>query len=442
MKRFNWNTILLVAVIGAATIFYLRGLPAVPFHPDESTQLFMSSDARQFLRDPSQLFFQKDRQNDPRQRYRLLDAPLTRDMIGIGLAAQGLRPLPSDWNWSATWEENQASGALPSARQLDAARLSVAILFPLTLLFAYGTGAALGGRLGGWAMLLLLASNSLILLHTRRAMAESALVFATVLTLYALARPARRPWLLAIAVALAFNAKQVALPLLLPGLLAVVWPVESGQRPSLRDRLLNVALFVLVFAGVTLLLNPVFWSAPLSTVLEALQARADFTQGQVQTMQSLGSTIVMNSPLERLAGAIVQLFIAPPSMAEAGNYLTQTQAATDAYLSVPVHTLFRGLIAGGVMLFLFLFGLVAGGLQAIRERGSARGRVLALLVIATLVQFLAITLMLPLPFQRYYLVLVPFACLWIAFGLAHMIRQIYALSRSALSARISYLKAH
>lgn len=430
MRRFNWNTILLVAFIAAATVFYLCELPAVPFHPDESTQIFMSSDAGQVLRDPSTLFYQVDRQDDPRQRYRLLDAPLTRDLIGIGLAVQGLRPLPSDWNWSATWDENAAAGALPDGRLLDAARLSVAILFPLTLFFAYGAGAATGGSPTGWGMVLLLASNTLVLLHARRAMAESMLVFAAVLVLYALTRPARHPWLLAVAVGLAFNAKQVALPLLIPGLLAVLWPVGSLDRLSLRTRLLNVALFAAIFAGITLLLNPVFWTTPLSTAVDAIRARSEFTLGQVQTMQSLGSSMVMTSPLERFAGAIVQLFIAPPMMAEAGNYLAQTQAAMDAYLAVTVHTIFRGLIAGGVMLFLCLFGLATGSIQAIRDRCSVRGRVLALFVIATLVQFLVVALMLPLPFQRYYLVVVPFACLWIAFGMANLVGKLSLHVRS------------
>ena len=44
-----------IALLGLLTIYYFGGLAQVPFHPDESTQIYMSSDFDQLLSDPLSL---------------------------------------------------------------------------------------------------------------------------------------------------------------------------------------------------------------------------------------------------------------------------------------------------------------------------------------------------------------------------------------------------
>jgi hypothetical protein len=44
--------------------------------------------------------------------------------------------------------------------------------------------------------------------------------------------------------------------------------------------------------------------------------------------------------------------------------------------------------------------------------------------VATVFQFLGVSWLLPLPFQRYYVGLAPFTCLWIAYGIAMAAGQI------------------
>ena len=46
------NAILLAIFILIATLLCWSGIPGVPFHPDESTQLFMSADFDLFLASP------------------------------------------------------------------------------------------------------------------------------------------------------------------------------------------------------------------------------------------------------------------------------------------------------------------------------------------------------------------------------------------------------
>ena len=55
---------------------YLSRLAAVPFHPDESTQLYMSRDFDTLVlqRDPAALAWTPDQPLTPEARYRLLDA--------------------------------------------------------------------------------------------------------------------------------------------------------------------------------------------------------------------------------------------------------------------------------------------------------------------------------------------------------------------------------
>jgi hypothetical protein len=44
MKTFPWQKVILAILFLLILWFYFTGIPSVPFHPDESTQIFMSSD--------------------------------------------------------------------------------------------------------------------------------------------------------------------------------------------------------------------------------------------------------------------------------------------------------------------------------------------------------------------------------------------------------------
>jgi hypothetical protein len=422
LKTLLTEKYLLPIVILGLTLVYLAGVAGVPFHPDESTQLFMSADVNTLFTHPADLFWSPDRQQDPRQLYHELDAPLARYLIGAGRSLACLPALPVDWDWSKSWDANQAAGALPDARLLLVARFSVAILFPFGLFFIYKSGQSIGGSVMGWAALLLLAANPLVLLHTRRAMAESGLIFTITLFLWALTRPLKPAWWIAIPAALVFCSKQSAGILALVGLAFLLWRGWQ-QKHSLAKQLGNSALYGAVFLAVVVLLNPFLWSNPIQAGLAAVNARQALTNSQVAAMGAVRPDMLLGSLPQRLLGLVAQLFITRPAVADIGNYLAQTNAAQIAYFSSPFNLILSGLVGGGVLLIVSLTGFIIAAVRSIRANDPTKGITL-LLLLSSLLIFITLVWFLPIPWQRYYLPLVPFTCLWAAYTVSKAISLI------------------
>lgn len=416
----NWPFLLFVLLVSAA---YLSGIPAVPFHPDESTQIFMSSDLEIFFQNAPALYWAPDSAQPLRQHYRLLDAPLARLLIGFGRNITGAPPLQNDWDWSKDWQQNQQAGALPEERLLRLSRFSVAILFPFSLMLLYATAHALGGPSLGWASTILLAGNALVLLHTRRAMAESALLFTSILTLWALVRFQKQPLWIAAPAALAFNAKQTAAVFFLVGLAAVFW-YSSGALPR---RLLQGLLYTAIFLAITLLLNPYLWGSPFEAAQASLAARQALLQDQTGYFRLINPSQVLDTAPQRVVAMLAQLFVAPPAIADVSNYLPQTRLAENAYLANPLHTLLRGLPGGGLSMLLAVYGCILACLDACQKSFKLR-RPLALLLFAFLGQALALLAAIPLSFQRYYLPLIPLLCLWSGYAILKPLQVLRATS--------------
>lgn len=426
MKRDQIEKLLIISAISILTFLYLLGVADVPFHPDESTYLFMSNDFDALLTHPAQLFWQPGNENDLRQHYRELDPPLPRYVIGIGRHIVGLTALAVDWDWSKTWEENQAAGALPSFDLLLTGRLSVAIFFPLTLFLIYSIGKSLGGQLTAWLAFLLFASNALILLHTRRVMAESLLIFTIALSLWSMLRLRKRPWLVAITVALAFCAKPTSAPLIILGIVSVSWPIAGIIRPK-RVILRDLALYILILMSVTFFLNPFLWSDPIHAAWGALVNRQVLMESQAAALQAVRPDQVLDTIPNKIIGMVAQLFLTQPAIADIGNYINQTQLTEIAYFSNPLNHLFRNLITGSFFWILSLVGFLFACLKAWRSTGNSQ-RIIGLILLGTIFQFIFLMAVLHISWQRYYLPMVPYACLWIALAITQaknlVIRQV------------------
>lgn len=420
-KKEMINRLLLAVFILGVTTLTLIGLGDVPFHPDESTQIYMSSDVEAFFHDPAALFWQPDRRSDLRQHYREMDAPLTRDLIGLARLATGLPAQAVDWDWSLTWQQNQAAGALPDVRALWISRLAVFWLFPASLLLVYRIGKEIGGPGAGWAAMLFFAANPLALLHTRRAMAESALVATSLLSIWGMIRWRRFSWLAALPLALAFNAKQSAGALLLCELVSLLWQSNRNWKKFLVDGLLFAALF----AAVTWALNPFLWENPFAAAQSAWQARANFTTTMLNAITNTGARLP-DSFSDRLINELYQVFFAAPSIAETANYTRATLAAETVYFANPLHRLLRGLAGGGLMLGLSLTGLLLACRKLLSTDAPER-RSTALLLVATLAQVFVLGWIIPIPWQRYYIVLTPLTCLWSGFAIADFWRKVTGL---------------
>ena len=131
LSRKHLNTWSVLLAIILLSILYWSGLQVVPFHPDESTYIFMSGDLELVINNPGSLFWQPDQLTDFRMHYRLLDPPTSRYLVGIGRSLAGLSALPADWDWSLTWQQNQSAGALPDENLRIVSRAAVAIFVAL-----------------------------------------------------------------------------------------------------------------------------------------------------------------------------------------------------------------------------------------------------------------------------------------------------------------------
>ena len=412
--------ILPFAAILVITALYLLTVGAVPFHPDEATQIFMSSDIESVFTQPASLFYSQTPADALRQNYRLLDAPLSRWLIGAGRSITGQSALAADWDWSKSWQQNEAAGALPADDLLWVSRVSVAWLLSLTLFLGYRTGRILGGEVMGWLMIVLISINALALLHARRAMAESALLFTVTWFTYALAKKETHPLLLVLPAALAVNAKQTAAGLVIIALLAV-W-LYSSSLPW-RKRLSHVLQGALLVLLVSYALNPVAWKNPAAAARAALAARSDLATRQTETIRAVSPELLMQSPVQRAAGWLVYLYISEPAVADVANYINDTRASEQAYFSNPMHNFLRGIGGGMLMLLLSLSGFLYAAHTAVKE--SSRRAPLLLLLLASLTCFLSLALLIPLPFQRYTILLVPFSTLWTAFFLNGLFKRLH-----------------
>lgn len=425
--------IVILGFIVLVSIGYFLGLPGVPFHPDEQTYLFMSGDVERFFSTPSYLFWTPTQATDLHQKYRLRDAPLTRWFIGIGRQV-ARKPAPQvDWDWSKDWETNRANGALPSQDLLLAGRLSVAFLFPFSLWLMFEVAKSISNNLGGWAAMVILASHGLILLHTRRAMAESSLLFTCLLTLWLIQRPRRSPLWIGLAAALAFNAKQSAAPLVLLAAIAVLSSEgESGLRFTIR--LHNILFFCLTFGLVTFTLNPFLWSNPILAGRAAWFERNQLVSQQVEMVRSVNPEMVWETPSHRLQGFFVHLFFSRPAIADVSNYVQDIQSDEEKYFANPIHNLMRDLKSGAILAFLTFFGFTLAAVHTGKLNNQKR-RSIRLLWIATLLQLAGLTAFVPLPFQRYVLPLIPFQCLWAAKGIEGVVAFLKIIARTMRHAR-------
>ena len=416
------NNVFLGFVILFLSVIYFLGIKSVPFHPDESTQIFMSADVEQFFQDPASLTWQPGVPIDMRMQYRLLDAPLARYWIGIVRSVQEIPPLASDWDWSASWEENLKSGALPSDRQLSSGRLASAIFFPLELLFLYLIGKKINGIRLGWIMLALFSLNALVLLHTRRSMSEGSLLFFMILTLWVFLQNPRYLFLSAVPAAFAFNAKYSAFPVFLLGLFVIVSRYYASKN-RVRKIVLQGLSFIVIFTGVTILLNPFLWGYPLEALSAALLARKALLVRQVSDLGAVSQGWISDSPLKRIASMIANLYLTPPAYHDIGNYIDQTRETELAYQSLFVNTFFRGFIWGSFVLILAVYGFVLGFLRWVK-RGRCLDHPLSVFVVGTLLQVVFLAMAFSIPFQRYVVSLIPFSTLWIAFSIDEGIRRI------------------
>jgi len=280
--RFFWAELFAITLITGA--LFVSNLNSVPFHGDESTWIAFSDHYEDYLKgDFSQTSWPMD--------YWAATMPtMPFYFIGVGrqLGGYGVSDLNSNWNWGESPEVNKAKGQMPSPGLLWWSRLPMAVLgilgTPILFLFT----AKLGGRLAGYIVVILHITNSYILTTLSRAMSESSLVFWTLIALVSCAfsvrewqkadrvepTSAKTHWralvglvVVGIAAGLAGESKLngltfVAVGVSVVGLIVIVLPNQWKSKS--RWVLTSIAVGGLLLAtGLTfLLVDPVFFHSP------------------------------------------------------------------------------------------------------------------------------------------------------------------------------------
>ncbi len=475
MTRSRW---LISALLAAGfLVLYLSGLAAVPFHPDESSWLTMSADfAALFLHGhPEALAWQPGQPVPTPVAYRLLNAPLPKYLMGLGWWLAGYTPadLNADWAWPATWDQNVAAGHVPAPGMLLAARWPGAALSALSAVLMFWIGCEAGGTGVGLAAALLLGLNPLVLLHGRRAMAEGAALFFSLLAVWGGLRlvrmmappprriesdgnegtqpaarvsgPARRRFLtdaaanaaalagaaLAVGalIGLAIAGKQTAIPLLPSTLLALAPPMlrQPGGLGRRLARLAGLGAALGLAGGLTFwALNPILYCQPLGVAQAMWAARADLAQQQTETNAAVQPGSVTPDPAARLRAAALEVYLRPPAVWDLPVYLDHLAPQAQAYFAQPLNWPARWPGAGALVAALGLVGAAFSALRLVRARLGPR--VLAEQAVWWwALGTLGLTLLaIPFDWQRYFLPLVPPACLFAALGLGDLARPLAA----------------
>ncbi len=391
-------------------LVYFWGMPQVPFHPDESTHIYMSQDLAILFYDPLSLAMVPGQELTQDATYRALDAPLGRYLIGIGRFILKEPTSPSDWDWSANWQTNIDSGALPTPELLFASRLISTLLLPFTVILFYFSTRVVLPKVPSLIAAAYLGLHPLLLIHTRRAMSESVLLFGVVFFLWTLTKEKRNPLLIGLALAVAVNSKLTALALLPVGIIAVCW--SSKGKLNLKELLAKIAELTLVFLVISLLLNPFYWKNPIQALKVSFQTRQALTQQQVNDHLSGHQ---LNLPTKVLS-TISHLYILPPTLEETGNYLSDTNSTALAYFSFPLHSWGRGLIFGSIFISLTLGGILIA-IKRYPKTNKHQKIAAVFFLMTTIILFGAISFFIPLPWQRYVVPLLPFTAVWIGYSL-------------------------
>jgi 4-amino-4-deoxy-L-arabinose transferase-like glycosyltransferase len=421
VKKFHLADKAFILIFVCLAILLFAGLPSIPFHPDETSLLYQSRDFELLFTNPLEIAYQSEREGETDQAYRALNPPLPKYILALGRLAAGYGSdrVSVDWNWSLTWEENKVAGALFSTALLDASRTASTIMVFLSLPILYFCGKRIRDNAMAISAVLLLGTHSLVLLHGRRAMAEGTLIFGVSLAILGILEGDKRPWLAGIGTAIATCSKLSAIALAPVGLLSVLW-LPTNLKNQKKKVIQNAALFILTFLTLYFLLNPFLWTNPIKGIQSQWHERTQFLQGMVEEIEARAPDQILRGPFERFTVMVTHLFIAGPQFAEVGNYISNTSNTEYLYLSHDLHTLFRGWLGGILMISLTIMGVVSFGIEISKDKWQ-RQRPMMLLFIASAIQTVALVWANPLPFQRYYIPLVPFICLWIGYFVAQIL---------------------
>jgi len=442
-----FEVLVAVWLLGGA---YFHDLTKVPFHGDESQWISTSYFFEAFVagyRGPEWMHY--DSPSDPEQPdsgvpqsfdapdwalrslaqgyapgiwaahyWTLTQPPMTRYTIAVGRLLGGYAPkdLNGPWDFEMDNFGNQRAGRMPSPGLLRSARAMMAFLAIVSGLLLFLIARQCAGPFAGYTFLVLFASSDFLLLHLRRAMSESPLLFWTSLALvfgaralWGLRAPEKaRGWrspliwllLMGVAAGLAGAVKLNALALGATGVAlccAIAWKRRKAPGPwPLRWGLVFWAapLLLLAMLFVFIAVNPFLYPAPLPRMIAMALFRGWEMRGQATNTQWL------------IPNFAARLEIVPYRIFE--DYtLLRFSLLNFILMGVGVYALARS-----------AWRWLAGQRGAATIRGASTGLVILLAAAAVAI----LPLFTPLDWDRYYLYPVVFISLFIAASVGQLAR--------------------
>lgn len=428
----------------AINVYILAGVPLVPLHGDEPTQVYMGRDFYyQFVQgDMEKILFREwetlDGAEATQQELRLLNGTVPKYLFGAiaFFSAYEVDELSEQWAWGSGWQWNYDNGHVPTKDLLIKTRTISAVLLALSAITLFFVGDVVGGRRVAYLASAYYVLNPAILLNGRRVMMESGmLLFSLLVVLVGLWLLKKRSWwlyiLLGLMSGLAVASKHTSV-VTVAAIFAVcggyiflvifrarqVTPLQNSLRVYIRP---FSALFGAGIISLTAFfaLNPAWWSNPLGRVADVLRLRQNLLNGQVGFFggyENFG---------EQIGGFLRQTLLVLPIYAESDfdGFLSAQADIINVYDS----SILSGISIGGSMLGAIIFGiLVIMGFVAL-GRQPALDDSSRWLIIGWFVAMLLLTLALtPLEWQRYYIPIYPILGLISALGIDYswkLIRQ-------------------
>ncbi|MEO8392130.1 MAG: hypothetical protein ABI700_03975, partial [Chloroflexota bacterium] len=431
MKRF----LLCAAWLIGLAVFILVGVPYISYHGDETTQLFSSTDyAILFLKqDPQALRVEWPIDSDL-EYLRIADSTTSRYTIGLAwhLAGYSESDLPTEnFNWSLNYAGNKALGLIPDERLMIVMRLPSAIFLALSAIAIFGIGYCFGGLPMAFFVSGLYVLNPIILLNGRRALQEGSLLcfgLFTVLIGIVISRRRERGrpisfllWIgLIIVGALTLVSKNNGFIYIAAAFLWIFLPemLRRGIRAFFTVGI-RLAICGVLLIGLFIALSPGLWSDPPARLKDAAAARLSAMNGQMHD----DSAEAPSSMSRRVEDIFTQPFIKPLAHSE-GSYTNLDAEQHDliaSYDASPISGIHFGVLLGLPLTLLAIFGFLANFLPNVRPYRSFG---LSIGLLTWLFINIGVLLWLPLPWQRYFLSLIPIFTIFAAVGLWSLVRLI------------------
>lgn len=430
MKRFAFSAVWL----GFLTVYILLGVPITSYHGDETAYLYSSHDyATLIIRHDVQSLLVEWPIDNELEYLRIADGSTARYSIGLAWHVAGFSEddlPPENFDWNADYYSNYARGLIPNFPLMVAMRLPSAIFLALSAAAIFGIGYRFGGLPMAVFVSALYAFNPVILLNGRRALQEGALLCFGLLTVLVgiiisqwreRGRQVPLPlWAaLSLAGALTLVSKNNGFIYVMAAFLWVGLP--ELLRPRLRRLIrtgVTLALCGVAVIALFIVLSPALWSDPPARLRDATAARLSAMNGQMSDDPEAPSSME-----RRVTDVLTQPFMRPLAHYEgaySNTYAAQLELIA-AYEASPLSGIHFGVLLGGALTGLALFGVVANFTTRLRTYQSPA---LSLGLTAWLLVNLGPLLWVSLPWQRYYLSEIPLHTLFAAIGLWALVRLV------------------